>query len=87
MGKDAMTIPSDSVLVMKSASHRHSPEVGQGWQPEVAQFLLDIYPDALEQGLGLSDLYQMVTMPLAGDQFVKMESFLEDAIGQEDEDE
>ncbi len=81
-----MTVPNDSVLVMKSASHRHSPEVGQGWQPEVAQFLLDIYPDALEQGLGLSDLYQMVTMPQMGDQFVKMESFLDDDIGQGDED-
>ena len=61
MRREYLTVPSDSVLVMHQPRHRCPPQVGQGWQPEVAQFLLDMYPDALEKGFRLSDLYQMVS--------------------------
>lgn len=35
--------------------------VGESWQPDVAQFLLDMFPDALEYGMELSDLAEMVS--------------------------
>jgi hypothetical protein len=35
--------------------------VGESWQPDVAQFLLDMFPEALDYGLQLSDLAEMVT--------------------------
>ena len=35
--------------------------VGESWQPDVAQFLLDMFPDALEYGLQLSDIAEMVS--------------------------
>lgn len=35
--------------------------VGESWQPDVAQFLLDMFPGALEYGLELSDIAEMVS--------------------------
>lgn len=35
-------------------------EVGQSWVPEVAQYLIDVCPNGLEEGATLSDLYAIV---------------------------
>ncbi len=35
--------------------------VGESWQPDVAQFLLDMFPEALEYGMELSDIAEMVS--------------------------
>ena len=34
---------------------------GVGWQPDVAQFLLDMFPSALENGLELADIAALVS--------------------------
>lgn len=36
-------------------------KVGVGWQPDVAQFLLDMFPTALENGLELADIAVLVS--------------------------
>ena len=36
-------------------------QVGQGWQPDVASFLLDMFPGALEYGFKLSDIAELVS--------------------------
>ncbi len=36
-------------------------KVGEGWQPDVAQFLLDMFPNALEYGFDLKDIAPMVS--------------------------
>lgn len=36
-------------------------KVGVGWQPDVAQFLLDMFPSALENGLELADIAALVS--------------------------
>ncbi|MFA6845338.1 MAG: hypothetical protein WCR02_06400 [Sphaerochaetaceae bacterium] len=56
-------IPNDCVVMVKSSKKRPSTQVGQSWQPEVAQFLLDMYPGALESGLDLSQLYKIASIP------------------------
>lgn len=60
MKEKNLSVPADSVLVMRRSGHAKGVTVGSSWQPEVAQFLLDMYPDALENGLQLEDLYHMV---------------------------
>ncbi len=35
--------------------------VGESWQPDVAQFLLDMFPEALEYGMELRDIAEMVS--------------------------
>jgi len=59
---DVRFIPNEYVVLVKTKQRRSAPEVGQGWQPQVAQFLLDMFPSALESGIGLSDLYRLATM-------------------------
>ena len=39
---------------------RFGPTVGQSWNPEVADFLMEMYPEAIEQGFGLEDIALMV---------------------------
>jgi hypothetical protein len=59
---DVRFIPNDYVVLVKTKQRKSAPEVGQGWQPQVAQFLLDIFPAALESGMELSDLYRLATL-------------------------
>ncbi len=80
MQKESMTFPNDCVLVMKNGHLRHSPTVLESWQPEVAQFLLDVYPDALENGVGLSELYHMVAMPELDEKYLEFADLIEQII-------
>lgn len=59
MRKASEIIPNDSVVIVRHKHHRKMPMQGEVWQPEVAQFLLDMYPHALEQGVPLSDIFSM----------------------------
>lgn len=51
----------DVVMLLNTHRSKVPTRVGESWQPDVAQFLLDMFPDALEYGMELSDLAEMVS--------------------------
>lgn len=46
--------------MLKGNRRAMGTKVGLGWQPDVAQFLLDMFPNALDYGLQLSDIAPFV---------------------------
>ncbi|MDY0290000.1 MAG: hypothetical protein RBR15_14335 [Sphaerochaeta sp.] len=54
-------VTQDVVMLLNTHRSKVPTRVGESWQPDVAQFLLDMFPDALEYGMELSDLAEMVS--------------------------
>ena len=54
-------VTQDVVMLLNTHRSKVPTRVGESWQPDVAQFLLDMFPEALDYGLQLSDLAEMVT--------------------------
>ncbi len=54
-------VAQDVVILLNMHRSKVPTRVGASWQPDVAQFLLDMFPDALEFGMELSDLAEMVS--------------------------
>jgi len=54
-------VTQEVVMLLNTHRSKVPTRVGESWQPDVAQFLLDMFPDALEYGLELSDIAEMVS--------------------------
>ena len=54
-------VAQEVVVLLNEDKSKVRTKVGKSWQPDVAQFLLDMFPDALEYGLQLSDIAELVT--------------------------
>lgn len=54
-------VAQEVVVLLNSDKTKLRARVGVGWQPEVAQFLLDMFPNALEYGFQLSDIAELVS--------------------------
>ena len=54
-------VAQEVVVLLNAEKQKVRVQVGQGWQPEVASFLLDMFPDALEYGFKLSDIAELVS--------------------------
>ncbi|HKM05768.1 MAG TPA: hypothetical protein VJ869_02160 [Sphaerochaeta sp.] len=54
-------VTQEVVMLLNTHRSKVPTRVGESWQPDVAQFLLDMFPDALEYGLQLSDIAEMVS--------------------------
>ncbi|MGE4583424.1 MAG: hypothetical protein AB7C91_02145 [Sphaerochaeta sp.] len=54
-------VAQEVVVLLNTEKQKTRTKVGVGWQPEVAQFLLDMFPNALEYGLQLSDIAELVS--------------------------
>lgn len=54
-------VAQEVVVLLNTEKHGVGTKVGLSWQPDVAQFLLDMFPDALEYGLQLSDIAPLVS--------------------------
>lgn len=54
-------VAQEVVMLLNTHRSKVPTRVGESWQPDVAQFLLDMFPDALEYGLELSDIAEMVS--------------------------
>jgi len=54
-------VAQEVVVLLNTEKHAVGTKVGLSWQPDVAQFLLDMFPDALEYGLQLSDIAPLVS--------------------------
>ncbi len=48
------------VLLIEAEGRGLGPRVGASWQPDVAQFLLEMVPHALDYGLNLSDIVPLI---------------------------
>ncbi len=48
------------VILIKGEGRGFGTRVGASWQPDVAQFLLEMVPHALDEGLGLSDIAPLI---------------------------
>ena len=70
-------------MLLNTHKSKVPTRVGESWQPDVAQFLLDMFPNALEYGMELSDIAEMVSE----DEFVfDFEPFEFSAFDDEDDD-
>jgi len=54
-------VTQEVVMLLNTHRSKVPTRVGESWQPDVAQFLLDMFPDALEYGLELSDIAELVS--------------------------
>ena len=54
-------VTQEVVMLLNTHRSKVPTRVGESWQPDVAQFLLDMFPEALEYGMELSDLAEMVS--------------------------
>ncbi len=54
-------VTQDVVMLLNTHRSKVPTRVGESWQPDVAQFLLDMFPEALEYGMELSDIAEMVS--------------------------
>jgi hypothetical protein len=54
-------VAQECVVLLNTNKTKVSAKVGKSWQPDVAQFLLDMFPGALDHGLELSDIAEMVS--------------------------
>ncbi|NCC64945.1 MAG: hypothetical protein EOM15_09855 [Spirochaetia bacterium] len=53
-------VAQEVVVLLNKEKQKVRVQVGQGWQPDVASFLLDMFPGALEYGFKLSDIAELV---------------------------
>ncbi|MFA5698366.1 MAG: hypothetical protein WC954_01365 [Sphaerochaeta sp.] len=56
----APAAPRELIEILVNHPSRFGPTVGQSWDPEVASFLMEMYPEAIEQGFGLEEIAMMV---------------------------
>jgi hypothetical protein len=54
-------VAQECVVLLNTNKTKVPTRVGKSWQPDVAQFLLDMFPGALDHGLELSDIAEMVS--------------------------
>lgn len=54
-------VTQEVVMLLNTHRSKVPTRVGESWQPDVAQFLLDMFPEALEYGMELSDIAEMVS--------------------------
>ncbi|HKL58571.1 MAG TPA: hypothetical protein VJ863_01635 [Sphaerochaeta sp.] len=54
-------VAQEVVMLLNTHRSKVPTRVGESWQPDVAQFLLDMFPNALEYGMELSDIAEMVS--------------------------
>jgi len=54
-------VAQEVVVLLNTGKSKVRTKVGVGWQPDVAQFLLDMFPSALENGLELADIAALVS--------------------------
>jgi hypothetical protein len=54
-------VAQECVVLLNTNKTKVPTKVGKSWQPDVAQFLLDMFPGALDHGLELSDIAEMVS--------------------------
>ncbi len=54
-------VAQEVVVLLNTEKQTVRTKVGVGWQPDVAQFLLDMFPGALEYGFDLKDIAPMVS--------------------------
>ncbi|MGI6437200.1 MAG: hypothetical protein ACOX0D_03970 [Sphaerochaeta sp.] len=52
--------PREVIEILVSHPTRFRPIVGQSWDPNVADFLIEMYPEAIEQGFALEEIALMV---------------------------
>lgn len=48
------------IILIKREGRGFGTRVGASWQPDVAQFLLEMVPHALEYGIELSDIAPLI---------------------------
>lgn len=48
------------VILIKGEGRGYGTKVGASWQPDVAQFLLQLVPHALDYGIELSDIAPLI---------------------------
>ncbi|MDD3902665.1 MAG: hypothetical protein WC136_02750 [Sphaerochaeta sp.] len=78
-------VAQEVVVLLNEDKSKVRTRVGKSWQPDVAQFLLDMFPDALEYGLQLSDIAELVSE----DEFsfdMEMLDFIDDEYDDYDDD-
>ncbi len=54
-------VAQEVVVLLNTEKQAVRTKVGLGWQPDVAQFLLDMFPGALEYGFELKDIAPLVS--------------------------
>ncbi len=54
-------VAQEVVVLLNTEKQAVRTKVGVGWQPDVAQFLLDMFPNALEYGFELKDIAPLVS--------------------------
>lgn len=54
-------VAQECVVLLNTNKNKVPTKVGKSWQPDVAQFLLDMFPGALDHGLELSDIAELVS--------------------------
>ncbi|MGH0053024.1 MAG: hypothetical protein ACQ5SW_06520 [Sphaerochaetaceae bacterium] len=54
-------VAQEVVVLLNTERQAVRTKVGEGWQPDVAQFLLDMFPNALEYGFDLKDIAPLVS--------------------------
>jgi hypothetical protein len=67
------------IILINGSGGGLGTQVGPSWQPDVAQFLLEMVPHALEQGLDLSDI-----APLMTEELFDFEEWEDDPFGDDD---
>ncbi|HZJ88912.1 MAG TPA: hypothetical protein VFC80_07145 [Sphaerochaeta sp.] len=53
-------IAHQMIIMIRESKQQFGTRVGDSWQPDVAQFLLEMVPHALDLGLDLSDIAPLV---------------------------
>jgi hypothetical protein len=53
-------IAHQMIVLIQGSGRNFATKVGDSWQPDVAQFLLEMVPQALDLGLDLSDIAPLV---------------------------
>ncbi|WP_320130787.1 hypothetical protein [uncultured Sphaerochaeta sp.] len=84
-------VAQECVVLLNTNRSKVTAKVGKSWQPDVAQFLLDMFPGALDHGLELSDIAELVSeddFPLELSEFDIFEDddFTDDDFDNEEED-
>lgn len=49
-------VPDDAIVKAEMAEKKRAPRVGELWQNELAELLLQFCPEALDNGAGMSDI-------------------------------
>jgi hypothetical protein len=80
-------VAQECVVLLNANKNKVPTKVGKSWQPDVAQFLLDMFPGALEHGLELSDIAELVSEDTFPMEFSSVDFFDDDDFDDFEEDE